>query len=350
MRIALTHEALDLPLATPFTIARGTRTVARNVLAHLTWEAPDGRRLVGLGEAAPNAYYGETAETVVAALAAYAPLLGDDPLALEATLGSLPRQLGHNAAARAAIDMALHDLAGQLVGLPLWQWWGLDRQQGPLTSYTIGLDHPAVMARRAQAAVQQGFPLLKIKLGSGDLDKDRTILAALPAVAGTRLMVDANAAWTPKEAVAIGPQLVDAGIELLEQPVPAADIAGLAYVRQHVPLPVIADESCVQAADVPRIAHACEGVNIKLMKCGGLRAARQIIAVARAHGLKVMMGCMVESSLAITAATHLLPLLDYADLDGHLLLAADPFRGATHHRGRLTPPDTPGLGVAPRSG
>ena len=130
-----------------------------------------------------------------------------------------------------------------------------------------------------------------------------------------------------------------AGVELLEQPVAASDLAGMAHVHAHVPLPLIADESCVVAEDVPRIAPACDGINIKLMKCGGLRPARRLIEVARAHGLQVMVGCMVESSLAITAATHLLPWLDYADLDGHLLLAADPFSGATHEQGRLTPPD-----------
>ena len=168
MRIELEYEPLELPLAVPFTIARGTRAVAENVLVRLTWEAPDGRRMVGLGEAAPNAYYGENVATVRAALDAYTPLLGDDPLALEAILARLPRALGRNAAARAAIDMALHDLAGQLTGLPLWRWWGLERDAGPLTSFTIGMAEPAVVAQRAKSAAAAGFPLLKIKLGSGD--------------------------------------------------------------------------------------------------------------------------------------------------------------------------------------
>ncbi|MAG34738.1 MAG: dipeptide epimerase [Dehalococcoidia bacterium] len=344
----LEHEPLDLPLAVPFTIARGSRAVAENVLVRLTWEAPDGRRLVGLGEAAPNAYYGENVATVRAALDAYAPLLGDDPLALEAILARLAHALGKNAAARAALDMALHDLAGQLAGLPLWRWWGLDRDAGPLTSFTIGIAEPDIVARRAKAAAESGFPLLKIKLGSGDLAQDRAILAAVREATGARLMVDANAAWSPKEAVQIGPDLVTAGVELLEQPVAATDLVGMAHVHAQVPLPLIADESCVVSEDVPRVAHACDGINIKLMKCGGLHPARRLIEVARAHGLQVMVGCMVESSLAITAATHLLPWLDYADLDGHLLLEADPFGGVTHERGRLTPPDRPGLGVIPR--
>ena len=347
MRIELEYEPLELPLAVPFTIARGTRAIAENVLVRLTWEAPDGRRLVGLGEAAPNAYYGENVATVRAALEAYAPLLGDDPLALEAILARLARTLGRNAAARASIDMALHDLAGQLTGLPLWRWWGLERDAGPLTSFTIGIAEPTVVAQRAKAAAAAGFPLLKIKLGSGDLGQDRAILAAVREATSARLVVDANAAWSPKEAVQLGPDLVAAGVELLEQPVAASDLAGMAYVHAQVPLPLIADESCIVAEDVPRIAPACDGINIKLMKCGGLRPARRLIEVARAHGLQVMVGCMVESSLAITAASHLLPWLDYADLDGHLLLAADPFSGATHEQGRLTPPDRPGLGVVP---
>ena len=158
-----------------------------------------------------------------------------------------------------------------------------------------------------RAAAAAGFPLLKIKLGSGDLTQDRAILAAVQEATSARLMVDANAAWSPQEAVQIGPDLVAAGVELLEQPVAASDLAGMAHVHAHVPLPLIADESCVVAEDVPRIASACDGINIKLMKCGGLRPARRLIEVARAHGLQVMVGCMVESSLAITAATHLLP-------------------------------------------
>ena len=254
MRIELEHEPLELPLAVPFTIARGTRAVAENVLVRLTWEAPDGRRLIGLGEAAPNAYYGENVATVRAALDTYAPLLGDDPLALEAILARLSSTLGHNAAARAAIDMALHDLAGQLAGLPLWRWWGLERDAGPLTSFTIGLAAPSVVAQRAKAAAAADFPLLKIKLGSGDVAQDRAILAAVREATSARLMVDANAAWSPQEAVQLGPDLVAAGVELLEQPVAARDLAGMAHVHAHVPLPLIADESCVVAEDVPRIA------------------------------------------------------------------------------------------------
>ena len=235
MRIELEYEPLELPLAVPFTIARGTRSVAENVLVRLSWEAPDGRRLVGLGEAAPNAYYGENVATVRAALDAYAPLLGDDPLALEPILARLARSLGRNAAARAAIDMALHDLAGQLTGLPLWRWWGLERGAGPLTSFTVGMAEPDVVAQRAEAAAAAGFPLLKIKLGSGDLGQDRAILAAVRAATSARLMIDANAAWSPKEAVQIGPDLVAAGVELLEQPVAASDLAGMAHVYAHVP-------------------------------------------------------------------------------------------------------------------
>ena len=192
--------------------------------------------------------------TVRAALDAYAPLLGDDPLALEAILARLAQALGHNAAARAAVDMALHDLAGQLTGLPLWRWWGLERDAGPLTSFTIGIAKPAVVGQRAKSAAAAGFPLLKIKLGSGDLAQDRAILAAVREATNARLMVDANAAWSPQEAVQIGPDLVAAGVELLEQPVAASDLAGMAHVHAHVPLPLIADESCVVAEDVPRIA------------------------------------------------------------------------------------------------
>ena len=339
--ITLTHERLALPLAAPWTISRGTRRVAENVLVRLRWTAPDGRELEGLGEAAPYAFYGELRGTVEACLDAFAPLLGDDPFALDAVLDALDARVRHNPAAKAAVDLALHDLAGKALDRPLWQVWGLDPTRGPLTSYSIGLDEPEVMAQKAREAAE--FPILKIKLGTPrDLEIVQAVRDAAP---GVRLIVDANGAWTPKQAVRLIRDLERFGIELVEQPVAAHDLSGLRYVRERSALPIMADESCATEEDVALLAECIDGVNVKLMKCGGLRRARRVIEVARAHHLLVMCGCLIESSLAITAASHLLPLLDYADLDGNLLLAHDPFRGVTCDQGRLTLPNGPGLGV-----
>jgi L-alanine-DL-glutamate epimerase-like enolase superfamily enzyme len=342
--IRLTHEPLDLPIEGAWTISRGTRRRAENVLLRLRWRAPDGRELEGLGEAAPYGYYGELRGTVEACLDAFGPLLGDDPLALDAVLDALDDRVRHNPGAKAAVDIALHDLVGKILGQPLWRLWGLDAGRGPLTSYSIGLDEPAAMAAKARAAA--AFPILKIKVGTG---RDAEIVEAVRgAVPGARLVVDANGAWTPQQAVRTIRDLTPFGVEFVEQPVAARDLAGMRFVRERSALPLIADESCATAEDVPALADCVDGVNVKLMKCGGLRAARRVIEVARAHHLRVMCGCLIESSISITAASHLLPLLDYADLDGNLLLAHDPYTGVRCDAGRLTLPDGPGLGVTSR--
>jgi L-alanine-DL-glutamate epimerase-like enolase superfamily enzyme len=338
--IRLTRERLDLPFKSAWTISRGTRRSAENVLVRLAWDAPDGRALEGLGEAAPYAFYGELRGTVEACLDEFGTLLGDDPLAIDTIMQRLEMRVRHNTGAKAAIDMALHDLQGKLLGQPLWRLWGLDPARTPVTSFSIGLDEPAEMARKAREMA--AFPILKIKLGTA---RDLEIMAAIrDAVPGHRLVVDANAAWTPKQAVRRIEALADYKVDFVEQPVAADDLEGLRFVRERSPFPIIADESCATEEDIPRLAGCVDGVNVKLMKCGGLRRARRLIDAARAHHLSIMAGCLIESSLAITAAAHLGPLLDYADLDGHLHLAADPFAGIVCEGGKLTLPEAPGLG------
>jgi L-Ala-D/L-Glu epimerase len=336
----LSAEAYDLTLAQPFRIARSVQHEAHNVLVRV--EA-DG--LVGIGEGAPKAFYGESRAGALAAIAALTGELGDDPLALEDITERMDAVIAGNAAAKAAIEMALCDLAGQRLGVPVYRLLGLAAERAPVTSYTISIDTPERMAASARAAAAE-YPVLKIKLGTA---QDLEIVRAIRDVTDATLRVDANAAWTPKQAITTINALAPYNIEFFEQPVARGDIAGLRLVREHVSVPIFADESCVTLEDVPRVADAVDGINIKLMKCGGLHTAVKMIHTARAHHLRVMIGCMIESSIAITAAAHLTPLVDYADLDGALLLAHDPFTGVAIRQGRLILPDRPGLGVAARA-
>jgi len=335
--VRLEGHALNLKLAVPFRIAREVQYYAHNVVVHIH----DGE-LEGIGEAAPSSFYGESQESVLACLTRFADLIGDDPFAVETCLERLDRTIGHNPAAKAAVDIALHDLVGKRLGIPIYQLFGLSTERMPFTSFTIGLDTPEKMAQKAQAA--QAYPVLKVKLGTND---DLAIIRAIREVSTATIRVDANAAWTPKQAIRTIEAIAPYGIELVEQPVHPADLEGLRLIRQHAPMPVIADESCVTVRDIPRLAGCVDGINIKLMKCGGLRRAFEMIHVARAHGLQVMIGCMIESSIAITAAAHLSPLIDYADLDGNLLVETDPYAGVRVVNGRLVLPDVPGLGITP---
>ncbi|MDE3127972.1 MAG: dipeptide epimerase [Gemmatimonadota bacterium] len=341
MRLA--YERVVVHTANPFVISRGGGSEYVRVRVTLT----DGDGVQGIGEAAPSAFYGETADTVVAALEALRPVIENgDAWALELLEAALARALRGNAAARMGVSAAAHDLVGKRLSTPLYRLWGLTPAAAPRSSFTIAIaPSDEELARRvAQAAA---YPVLKIKLGT-DRDDDiiRTVRAAAPE---KTIRVDANAAWTPKQALAMIERLARAGVEFVEQPLPPADLDGLRFVRERSALPIIADESCVTSADIPRLAGAVDGINIKLAKCGGLREAMRMIAAARAHGMRVMMGCMIETSLGITAAAHLAPLLDYADLDGAALLSDDPYDGATIAGGRIAIPDAPGLGVRPRA-
>ncbi|MGE5335647.1 MAG: dipeptide epimerase [Nitrososphaerota archaeon] len=335
----LTAQALDLTLNEPFRISRSVQHVAHNVLVHIE---DDG--LSGVGEAAPSGFYGEKCESVLMALSYFADHLGNDASLIEDIAADLSRVMRGNASARAAIDMALYDLMGQRLGVPVFQLLGLNPRRTPLTSFTIGLDTPAEMVRKVRQAAE--FPVLKIKLGT---QNDLEIVRAIRDVTSAPLRVDANAAWTPKQAIRTINALEPFAIEFVEQPVAASDLEGLRLVREHTTVPIFADESCVTLEDVPRMAGRVDGINIKLMKCGGISQALKMIAAARAHHLQVMLGCMVESSVAITAAAQISPLVDYADLDGALLVANDPFDGVQVAQGKLVLPERPGLGVRARA-
>ena len=336
----LTHEVRTVHTRHPFVIARGGSSDWRVVTVTVTDR--DGAQ--GIGEAAPSRFYGETPESVVAALARFAPLLADaDSWSLEAIEAELHKALRFNGAAKSAVSAALHDLAAKRLGVPLYRLWGLDPARAPQSSFTIGIaaDKDAIEAKVREAAE---YPILKVKLGAGDRDEEiiTTVRAAAPAKV---LRVDANAAWTPKRALRIIPLLQELGVEFVEQPLPPDDLEGMRFVRERSSLPIVADESCITSADVARLAGVVDGINLKLAKCGGLREALRIVATARAHGMLVMCGCMIETTLGIAAAAHLAPLLDCADLDGAALLADDPFTGVSIAGGDIRFSGEPGLGV-----
>ncbi|MES3518116.1 MAG: dipeptide epimerase [Natronomonas sp.] len=336
-----TFHRVELPLSTPFSIARGTTETAENVVVEI--EA-DGE--TGYGAAAPSPRYGETIDTVEAVLPdllAAAESVGD-PHARRRIQTEMQATVRDNPAARAAVDIALWDLAGSLLETPLYRLLGLV-PGGPETSYTIGLGPTDEMKRRAEAATDAGHSILKLKLGT---DRDLEIVAAVRAAAPeATIRVDANEAWDRAEAIRKIETLEGYGVEFVEQPVPAD--GDLAAVYEAAPLPIVLDESVEDAASVSAVADICDGVNFKLVKCGGLTPTLDAIATARAHGLSVMCGCMIETDAAIAAAAHLLPLLDYADLDGSLLLSEDPYDGVPVTGGRfdLAAVDS-GTGVTPR--
>lgn len=335
-------EILTVTTRHPFIIARGGQSSYRTVFVRVV----DRDGAEGWGEAAPSRYYGETADSALLAVQQFAPLLANaDAWSMDAIERELEKTLRGNAAARCAVSAALHDLAARRLAVPLWKYWGLDRTAAPRSSFTIGIapDEGTLRARVREAA---HYPILKIKLGSS---WDREVLRIVREEAPkAQLRVDANAAWTAKQALGMLDALHAVGVDMLEQPLPPQDLAGLRFVRERAAIAVVADESCLVASDIPKLAGVVDGVNIKLAKCGSLREALRMIAVARAHDMRVMCGCMIETTLGIAAAAHFSPLLDDADLDGAALLADDPFDGPGIPNGQVTLGDAPGLGVTRR--
>ena len=329
----LSARIATLELAETFVISRSAQDSADVVYVELEHDG-----VTGYGEATPIARYGQSAESALAYLDAQADTLGDDPWALEEIEFRLPAE---EPAARAAIDAALHDVQGKLTGQPVWQLLGL-RRAGPPTSWTIWLGDPDDMARRTEAVAGR-FKRLKLKLGGRDgLDVER--VRAVRGVTAVPLMVDVNEVWSLDEALAALTELAELGVEYCEQPLPAHDSDGPA-LKQRSPLPIFVDEDCHTAADVPACAERAHGVNIKLAKSGGIREAVRIAHVARALGLGVMLGCMNESGLAVSAGAQIASLCDHVDLDGNLLLRHDPWPGVELVDGVQLPSESPGLGV-----
>jgi L-Ala-D/L-Glu epimerase len=329
--VQLTARTVSLDLAEEFGIARGSRTHQDVVQVELEHEG-----LIGRGEAAPVYYRGETTATASAFLASLD--LTDDPFAIEDTL----RPLDGDAAGRAALDAALHDWVGRRLGVPVWRLLGLSRR-APVTSYTLGIDTLEGTRDRARRAAE--FRALKVKVGGPD---DLKRLEAIRAESAVPLRVDANEGWTLEEARSLVPSLVELGVELIEQPFPAGDLESFRALRELSPRPpVIVDEGCQDLGDVAGVAAYADGINVKLAKSGGLREAMRMVHAARALGLRVMIGCMVESQLGVAPAAQIASLADWVDLDGHLLLAGEPFRGLQLEDGRVLPSHGPGLGVEP---
>ena len=332
----VSHSQFELTLKHAFTIARGSRDVSPVVIVELEHDG-----ITGYGEAAPSTRYGETIETVEAFLSRLDFSNFEDPFQLETILDYVDRVEEENSAAKASVDIALHDWLGKKLSIPLHQYWGLDANRTPVTSFTIGIDKPEVVDQKVREAVE--YPILKIKLGGPN---DEEMIRTIRKVTQKTLRVDANEGWTTREVAAERIRwLEQEGVEFVEQPMPADDLEGITWVRERINLPLIADESSVRLHDVPKLQGVFDGINIKLMKCTGLREAMRMIHTARACGLKVMLGCMIESSLGITAAAQLSPLVDYADLDGNVLVSNDPFEGVLIIDGKLRLPNRPGIGV-----
>jgi L-Ala-D/L-Glu epimerase len=332
MAISLSVAPLELPLVHPFKIARAEEATAQTVIVRVR----DGDS-EGIGEAAPTARYDESQESVIAYFSSHS-LAADDPYRLEALLHD-----GIPPAARCGLDLALHDLIGKQLGKPLYTLLGLDPGLTPVTSFTIGI---ATAETTLQKVAEAGdHPILKIKLGIGTPAEQVETLAAIRARYTGTIRIDANEGWDVETAVIILRELQRYEIEFCEQPIAAGYPERLRAVRERVAIPIVSDEDSLIASDLPRLLGCVDGVNVKLSKTGGIRGALAMIHTARAMGMKVMLGCMVESAIATTAAAHLSPLVDWADLDGPFLTASDPFSGVTYERGKLVLPDGAGLGV-----
>jgi L-alanine-DL-glutamate epimerase-like enolase superfamily enzyme len=333
MTISTARVRLDLRHT--FRIARSADDFRESLLVRLASVEGDG-----LGEAAPIHRYGQTVETAGRVLSS----LGDDSLGsperIEQILSGLVARFGAERAALASIDMALHDILGKRLGVPLYEILGLDPREAPVTSYTIGIDSPEVLRKKVEEAAD--YPVLKIKMG---LENDYEIMETIRGLTDRPVRIDANEGWTEEEALEKIRWLEGQNVELIEQPLPVDRLDECRRLAERVSIPLFADESVHTAEDIPRLVGAFHGINIKLTKCGGIREAIRMIHTARACSMQVMLGCTVESSIGITAAAQISPLVDFADLDGNILITNDPASGVKTIHGNLVLPDGPGLGV-----
>ncbi|WP_085536414.1 dipeptide epimerase [Massilibacteroides vaginae] len=336
-KMKLSFKPYDLQLRHVFTIANSSRTTTPVVLAEITYEG-----VTGYGEASLPPYLGESQASVIEFLKKIDLNQFSSPFLLDDILTYVDKIAENNTAAKAAVDIALHDLVGKLVGQPWHKLWGLDKLNTPSTTFTIGIDTEEVVKQKTREAAGL-YNILKVKLGR---DNDKEIINAIRSVTDKPIAIDANQGWKDKhQALDMIYWLKEKGIVMIEQPMPKYNLDDTAWVTEQSPLPIFADESFQRLHDVMRLKGAFTGVNIKLMKCTGMREAHKILTVARACNMKVMIGCMTETSCAISAASQLSPAVDWADLDGNLLIANDLFSGAKVVDGVITLNDLPGIGL-----
>jgi L-alanine-DL-glutamate epimerase-like enolase superfamily enzyme len=323
-----------------------TTTMASDDFRDTLYVAYTAQGITGHGEGAPIVRYHENAKSAQQAVESVQQLLQtSDPMHFTKTMAKVFRQVPGEWAGKAAIDIALMDWVGQKLGVPLYRYFGLDARDTPLTTFSIGIDTPEITRQKTIEAAE--YPVLKVKVG---LATDEPTIEAIRSVTKKPLRVDANEGWKSKEeAVRKINWLEQQGVEFVEQPLPAEMIEETKWVRSRVHIPIIADEACQRASDIPKLQAAFDGVNVKLDKAGGVLEAHRMLQIAKALGMKTMLGCMVSSSVTVTAAAHLSPLVDYADLDGNLLISNDPYRGVRVVKGKLVLPDGPGLGLVKAS-
>ena len=332
----------ELKLAHVFTVASYSRSTTPDVQVELEYDG-----IVGYGEASMPPYLAKqlgTVESVMAFLQRVQQVIGafDDPFKMEEILTYIDAMDEGNAAAKTAVDIALHDLVGKLLQAPWYKIWGLDKEKAPSTTFTIGIDTPDVVRQKTRECADR-FNILKVKLGR---DNDKEMIQTIRSVTSLPIAIDANQGWKDRQyALDMIHWLKEQGIVMIEQPMPKTQIDDIAWVTEHSPLPVFADESVQRLKDVAALKGVFSGINIKLMKCTGMREAHKMMILARALGMRVMIGCMTETSCACSAAAQLSPAVDFADLDGNLLIANDRFRGMTVEKGKITLTGLPGIGV-----
>ncbi len=332
----LTWKYFGLELIHTFTIARGSEVIDPCIIVELEHDG-----IIGFGEAAPTERYGESMDTVIDFLKGVKLAQFKDPFLSEDILAYVGALAPGNTSAKTAVDLALHDWIGKKLGIPLWKLWGLDKEKTPLTSFTIGIDKLEIIEQKVREA--EIYPILKVKVG---VPNDEEIIKTIRKITDKVIRVDANEGWTSKELARDKILwLEEQGVEFIEQPLPSSDLDGTAWLREQVHMPILADENAMRLHDLPGLHGVFDGINIKLMKCTGLREALRMIHTAKAMDMKVMLGCMIETSVAISAAAQLSPLVDYADLDGNILTRNDPFNGVKVVGGKLVLNDEPGLGV-----
>ena len=335
-KMTLRFEPYTLQLRHAFTLATSSRTTTPVVLTEIDYEG-----ITGFGEASMPPYLGESHESVLKFLSGVDLTQFADPFLIEDILEYVDKLMPGNYAAKASVDIALHDLVGKLTGQPCYRLFGLNPADTPLTSFTIGLDTPEVVKQKVEEA--SPYKVLKVKLGR---DNDREMIEVITSMTDKPLCVDVNQGWKDRNyALEMAHWLKEKGIIFLEQPMPKEMCNDLAWLTMNSPIPIIGDEAIQNSGDIVKYRDVYSGINIKLMKCGGLNAARKMFDMARAFGMKTMIGCMTETSCAISAAAQLSPLTDWCDLDGNLLISNDIFDGVKIIEGKVTLPDRPGIGA-----